>query len=87
MTAGSLASATLKVTTDNGVQVSVPVEFSAMSEAEKLAFLKFAALSNDKTALTPDELRLIEAGRVYLRGDTVPEGLICRWDWSCWILK
>ncbi|NTG74457.1 hypothetical protein G6M02_14110 [Agrobacterium rhizogenes] len=73
----------INVVSGNGIDIFVPIDFRSMSEAEKTAFLKLAS-SRDKSSLSDAELSLLKARKTYATGDAAPEGLICRWDWTCW---
>lgn len=79
-----LDTAIIKISSENDVEVTVPVSLSDMSDAERAAFLKFSAAGADRSTLTPDEMAVLAKGKIYASGDAVPEGLICRWDWTCW---
>ena len=66
-----------------GIEIHVPVSHAKMSAAEKAAYSKFS--KNGKlTGLTSEERELLKNQKTYLTGAGVPEGFVCRFDWSCW---
>lgn len=75
----------INLKTDDGIAVFVPIEFASMSEGEKTAFLKLAS-SMDKSKLSAEELALLESRKTYATGEGAPAGLICRWDWTFWVV-
>lgn len=69
----------LKNTDDDGNEITVPVDTSTMSDAEKAALMQFA----NTGSISDEEAKLLAARKVYLRGDgATTTGFIVRFDWT-----
>ena len=73
----------LKNTDENGNEITVPVDMSVMSDAERAAFLRFASTGS----LTDDDAKLLAKRKAYLKADgATTSGLIARFDWTWFVV-